>query len=123
MWYSLIEIKQSAPAQISATVKTDENSPWFSGHFPGDPILPGIAQLGMVFDVISKVSPEDSAIKNLTRIKFKKIIRPGELLTITVISGRKKNSYSFRIMADGKEVCSGGVNLTDRQDLRSRQNK
>jgi len=27
-----------------ARVTTDSGSPWFTGHFPGDPILPGIAK-------------------------------------------------------------------------------
>ncbi len=111
MCYSLIESRQLSETEISATVKTDENSPWFAGHFPDDPILPGIAQLGMVADIINRFSKENLLIRSLSRIKFKRLIRPGELLSIQATYEKRKNNYSFRITVDGIEAGSGVINL------------
>ena len=111
MWYTLVAVKQSAEFEISAKVKTEGDSPWYSGHFPGEPILPGIAQLGMVADVISKFSKDDLYIRSLSRVKFKKISKPGDLLSIHAFPGKRKNDYSFRIEVRGEEVCSGVIML------------
>ena len=101
---------------ITDTVKIAGNSPWFSGHFPDDPILPGIAQLDMVVAVISQHGNENLWIKKLSRIKFKKLIRPGDLLSIQADYNQKKNNYSFRITVDGQDACTGVMNLADCSD-------
>ncbi len=116
MWYRLIQIKQSN-TELTAQVSTDSSSPWFAGHFPGTPILPGVAQLGMVADLISRFSKDDLYISGLSRVKFKKLIKPGELLSIHVFPGRKENSRSFRIEA-GEEVCTGIIMLENKEKQR-----
>ena len=97
--------------EISTRIKIPENSPWFSGHFPDDPILPGIAQLDMVAAAVAEFRQENLWIKKLSRIKFRKLIRPGDVLSILAVGGKKKNSYSFRIMVAGQEACSGVMSL------------
>ncbi len=51
-WYVLKELTQSDKNEITADIHVPPDSPWFCGHFPGEPILPGVAQLGMVIDAI-----------------------------------------------------------------------
>lgn len=92
---------------MAARVTTDGDSPWFSGHFPDDPILPGIAQLEMVADLIAASSENNLRMTGLSRIKFRKIVRPGELLDIHAAPGNKKDQYAFRITSSNEEVCSG----------------
>lgn len=84
------------------------DSPWFAGHFPGEPILPGVAQLGMVFDLIAQFSKGPIEIQGIERVRYKKMIRPGDLLRV-VAEPRKgrDNSYSFRISLRQELVCSG----------------
>ncbi|MFA6898942.1 MAG: hypothetical protein WC256_01895 [Desulfurivibrionaceae bacterium] len=93
--------------EISAQVTTDGQSPWFSGHFPDNPILPGIAQLKMVADIIAASREDDVRTTGLSRIKFRKIVRPGELLDIRATIGQMKDQYMFRITCGTDEVCSG----------------
>lgn len=107
MWYLFAEATQRERDQITARVTTDEQSPWFSGHFPDDPILPGIAQLKMVADTIVASGEDVLCMTGLSRIKFRKIVRPGELLDIHAVPGNKKGQYAFRITHGNEEVCSG----------------
>lgn len=102
-----------------ATVRTEGNSSWFSGHFPGDPILPGIAQLNMVVDLISKSEGNSLCITGLSRVKFRKIVRPGELLDIHVTSGNKKNQYTFKITSGNEDVCSGLMLFTPNEKIQN----
>lgn len=93
--------------KITASVTTDGSSPWFSGHFPDDPILPGIAQLKMVADLITSSGTGNLSMSGLGRIKFRKIVRPGDLLDIEIICGDKKDQYNFKITCGDDDVCSG----------------
>ena len=115
MWYTVLEAKQSDDFEISAKVKTEDDSPWFPGHFPGTPILPGVAQLGMVSDLISKFSKNDVYVQSLSRVKFKKISKPRDLLSIHAFPEKKKGSYFFRIEDSEDEICSGILMLANKE--------
>ena len=116
MWYSLIELKKTEQDKIIARVTTDHNALWFSGHFPGDPILPGIAQLDMVADCIAASREDAVFMSGLSRIRFKKIVRPGEQLDILVTSGNKRDQYTFRITSGNQDVCSGTMRFTQHEN-------
>jgi 3-hydroxyacyl-[acyl-carrier-protein] dehydratase len=107
LWYSLVEIVKGEKDEICALVTTEAGSPWFSGHFPGDPILPGIAQIKMVADIIATSRNEKMRMTGLSRIKFRKIVRPGDVLAISATSGKLQDQYAFRITSSDEDVCSG----------------
>lgn len=116
MWYSYISAERDKDNAVVARVSADQQSPWFSGHFPDNPILPGIAQLNMVTETIAKVLEKDVVLQSLARIKFKKIIRPGDVLDIHAIAGKKENHYSFKIASEHNEVCSGRLVLAPKKE-------
>ena len=111
MWYSLLALKKITDNTLVAHVMVDESSSWFSGHFPDNPILPGIAQLDMTADVIALSRQENLCIKRLSRVKFKKIVRPGERLEIHTSAAETPNLYTFRITSEAQDVCSGTMFL------------
>lgn len=115
MWYSLLDLATPAPGAIQAQVVVHDDSPWFSGHFPGNPILPGIAQLHMVAAVIARSRQEDLSIKRVQRVKFKKIVRPGERLEIDAAATSTLGLYSFRITHEAQDVCTGTMLLDFKQ--------
>ncbi len=98
--------------KIVASVAIDGNSPWFSGHFPDDPILPGIAQLKMIADLVTKSETDALCMMGLSRVKFRKIVRPGDVLDITVTRSDKKGQYIFKITSRNEDVCSGWMFFT-----------
>lgn len=93
------------------SVKITEDNQWFAGHFPDNPILPGIAQLQHVIELISKQCDADLQLTGFSRVKFRKIIKPGDLLKIEVTATDKKNQYMFQIMSDNEDVCSGKMSF------------
>ncbi len=107
-WYSLTHLNHSSSNGILADVEVLPDSPWFSGHFPGDPILPGIAQLAIVFDVINQLSDQNLKISGTKKVRFRQIIRPNDNLRI-IATPRKENatSFSFRVIVKGEVACSG----------------
>ncbi len=110
-WFSVVGVEINNDGDVRAKVSTDADSAWFSGHFPGEPVLPGIAQLSMVVKSIEKASGRQLVLQQLARIKFKQLIRPGNVLDIRAVAGKKENNYSFYIQHKEKEVCSGRLVL------------
>lgn len=113
-WYSIKGLNKLNVDEIRAEIVTDSNSPWFSGHFPGDPILPGIAQVSFIYDVIAQcegIDRKDFHISGLKRVRFRNFIKPGDLLKIE-IKINKKSSYNFKLFKDEELACTGTLLLS-----------
>jgi 3-hydroxyacyl-[acyl-carrier-protein] dehydratase len=67
---------------ITARVLIDAESAWFDGHFPDDPILPGVAQLNIVVELLQRALEKPVYANQLSRVRFKHLIRPGDCLDI-----------------------------------------
>ena len=94
------------------------NEPFFQGHFPHDPIMPGVliieslAQTGAVFiatrlDDPGKYTPYFARINN---VKFKNPVRPGDVLVNKCRLIEFKNSVmkiEGKAYVDDKIVCQG----------------
>ncbi len=120
MWYMLKKIDRSATNEISADIHVPSDSPWFEGHFPGEPILPGVAQIGMVFDAIRKTHNQGLKVSSVRRVRFKGIIRPDDQLKIIAAPLKQETgSYSFRILIQAETVCSGVMAVVDQKEFRT----
>ena len=105
------KVKECEPGKrILAIKNVSANEPYFQGHFPGQPILPGISQVHMAVLLAGEVfgwAPEGS---DLNRVKFKDIVRPGETLDLTLTADRDKGRLAFRwLRVNGGEASSGSI--------------
>lgn len=117
-WYSLTNIKRSSSNEILADAIASGKSPWFSGHFPGEPILPGVAQLGMVFDAIKQECGKNLKISGVKRVKFKQIIKPSDKIQIIAREKNGDNSlYTFQVIVDSQIACNG-IMTVEKNDLK-----
>ena len=82
LWHQIEHVERLDSGEISAELQIPPESQWFSGHFPGQPILPGIAQLALVRDIISQACGGPVTVSAFSRVKFKKMVTPGKLLRI-----------------------------------------
>ena len=110
-WHCVRNQREEGPREYSAQAVPEQDSPWFNGHFPGMPILPGVAQLAMVGDLLkwhAKESGGDIVISSLSRVRFRQLIRPGDDLAVTLTQDADDPSgFRFRITAKGQLACSG----------------
>jgi len=65
-------------------VKLNEDHPIFAGHFPGQPILPGVCIIQMLIDIVSAWEGYSLKLKKSKNIKFLKIIDPKKTPEITL---------------------------------------
>jgi 3-hydroxymyristoyl/3-hydroxydecanoyl-(acyl carrier protein) dehydratase len=105
--------RQVPAPTIADQVSIPADSPWFQGHFPGDPMLPGIAQLHLVMDAIRASLGRGVRLVGLKRVRFKRVIRPEETIEIAAEPvPDKPGMIRFQLMIDGENACSG-LMLTD----------
>lgn len=107
-WYRLTAPNRPEAGGLVAEAAAAPDSPWFSGHFPGEPILPGIAQLSMVLETLRAAAGRKMRITGLRRVRFKQAVRPGERLNIYIQpNGKSTASHSFQIKIGDDIACSG----------------
>ena len=101
----------SSPSHL-IRVKIPHDHPCFPGHFPGQPILPGVLLLERVmsFAQASLVQPLDRC--TLYNVKFLASVVPGDQLDLRLVgTGMDEYRFTVRIAPvdgmDGVLACSG----------------
>lgn len=97
--------KQGHVLNLKIQVKPDLFQ--FRGHFPGQPILPGVAQVDWVVRMFEKHFDYGSGYTKLGQLKFAKLIEAGAMLNLklTLISDKRRVLFEF---SDGPELYSSG---------------
>ena len=93
--------------EISAWLTFPPDSLVFQGHFPGFPVLPGVAQLYWVQRFLRERYRAEFNPVRIRRLKFQRLIRPQERLRLQLrrpSSGR----FEFAIVSKGGRNCSSG---------------
>lgn len=65
-------------------VSLDPGHPIYGGHFPGNPVVPGVCQLRMVTEIISEITGGERKLLEGDNIKFLSMINPLEHPDLTV---------------------------------------
>ena len=95
-------------ARFATDVCVPEQSPFFQGHFPGRPVLPGVAQLSeFVLPAISQAWAELHQLERIPSLKYKRPIEPGARLALELRRPRGAASVHFELKQDG-ELCTVG---------------
>ena len=113
-WYTELLTKNTDTGERILHAEVPSESPWFDGHFPGDPTLPGIAQLKMALDAIRLAENRNVSAAGFRKVRFKRVIRPGEKLQI-IAAPRKsdEDAYVFRILVGNELACNGVLLVKD----------
>jgi 3-hydroxyacyl-[acyl-carrier-protein] dehydratase len=113
-WHRISSDRDPSGATVIIRATAESRSPWFSGHFPGNPILPGLAILAMVKEAIlgeETARGRKIQVLGIRRVRFRLPVKPDDTLTLSFSRSRQEGnlSYSFKVSLDEKPVCSGLV--------------
>ncbi len=109
---------------ITAIKNVTFNEPFFQGHFPDNPIMPGVliieamAQTAALLGCISMPKPKDGTLYYLVGVdntRFKRPVVPGDQLVLEAIFEKvRKNIWKFKAKAtvDGQLVASADLLTT-----------
>jgi len=109
-----------AGQSIRALKNVTFNEPFFPGHFPHRPVMPGVLILealaqtaGILAFVTAGVYPDEKRqlyFVGIDKARFRQPVEPGDQLILKATLERSiKGIWKFTTAAevDGKEVCSG----------------
>jgi 3-hydroxyacyl-[acyl-carrier-protein] dehydratase len=95
------------------------NEPFFTGHFPGNPVMPGVLMIeamaqaaGMLAHLAAETAGEKGELYYLVKVdnaRFSQIVVPGDQLVLEAIQKRIKRRmgwYDCQASVDGKRVAS-----------------
>ena len=105
-----VDINEQGEAVGKYTVKGDEF--FLQGHFPGNPIVPGVIQCEMIAQTAVALIPDvhDSLpmYTGLNNVKFKNPLLPGDTAVMTVSLTARRGIFCFakgKLEANGK-LCT-----------------
>jgi beta-hydroxyacyl-ACP dehydratase FabZ len=88
----LDRILEVGPKEIVGLKNVTINEPFFQGHFPGNPIMPGVlivealAQAGglLAFNLAPETAGNDVYFLGMDKVRFRKPVRPGDQLILKI---------------------------------------
>jgi 3-hydroxyacyl-[acyl-carrier-protein] dehydratase len=72
----IIQSLSKTENQIQAEVQLVADHPIFKGHFPGQPVLPGVCMLEMIVEILGEYLNQPFRISGGPMIKFLRMIDP-----------------------------------------------
>ena len=122
----VVQIKENEEIHAIKLIHEDEH--FLKGHFPGNPIFPGviiIEALGQASGILGFVSmnktPEEGSIYVLAgvdKVRFRKRVRPGDTIDlISKVVGEKRGIWKFdcRAELDNELICTATILCADRK--------
>jgi len=92
----------------AAALAIAADHPAFDGHFPGAPVLPGVALLDEAICAIESADGGEPRCWRVAAVKFLRAVVPGEALLLEqerLASG----SVRFTILSAGRAVATGAL--------------
>lgn len=109
---SEISVLKKTSQHISAVFCFKKELDLFNGHFPGNPILPGIFQVEMVKYAMEKTFDTGFYIKSVKKTKFSNLIHPGETVCIDITANKEENSrFNVRAILRVGDTIAGKINM------------
>ena len=117
----VVEIKGAE--ELVAIKNVTFNEPYFNGHFPGNPVMPGVLQLeamaqaaGILIVRWNNWVPKPAFFMSADKVKFRKPVRPGDQLEIhaklTKVRSGKIAVAEVSCSVDGQVVSSADLMIT-----------
>lgn len=101
------------------------NEPFFQGHFPGNPVMPGVIQVeamaqvgGILLNQVTKREGDIAYFLAINNARFRRIIRPGDQMRIEVVLLKNRTSMAKlhgKVLVDG-ELASEAEMMFGRKD-------
>lgn len=105
--------------KLSAIKNVTFNEPFFNGHFPGNPVMPGVlilealAQASVVLANL-EITPEERERKihlfaGIDEARFKRVVLPGDQLLLEVTALKNKRGIwkmQAQASVDGEIACT-----------------
>jgi 3-hydroxyacyl-[acyl-carrier-protein] dehydratase len=97
--------------QIIAQKSVSANEIYFQGHFPNNPVMPGVLLIESMVEAAKLMWDEpDLVLTQVKRGRFREMVKPGMQLTIKVIAMEKYSCQAEVLIAE-KKACTADLSF------------
>lgn len=75
-FYKIISLENSADSKYEAVILINEEHDIFQGHFPGNPIMPGVCMMQIIKELTEQITESSLFMQSLSNVKFMALINP-----------------------------------------------
>lgn len=75
-FYKIISLEHKEGARHEAVLMINATHAVFKGHFPGNPIMPGVCMMQIIKELTEQITKQSLMMQSLTNVKFMALINP-----------------------------------------------
>ncbi|KIO51145.1 hotdog family protein [Flavobacterium hibernum] len=75
-FYNVLSEEKTGDSKYSITILINEKHEVFKGHFPGNPIMPGVCMIQIIKELTAAITKSTLIIQTLSNVKFMALINP-----------------------------------------------
>jgi 3-hydroxyacyl-[acyl-carrier-protein] dehydratase len=122
-------VEFEAGKRLKAYKNVTINEPFFQGHFPGHPVMPGVLIIealaqasGLLVQLSTEVDPNQHPLFYLVKVdkaRFARIVTPGDQLVLHVEQKRmirRMGQFQCHALVDGQPVAEAELLCAERND-------
>ena len=83
-FYTILSKNTISENSFSATISINEKHDIFNGHFPQNPVVPGVCMLQMVKDLLEDELQKTVHLKSIGNVKFTAVVNPTQNPTLDI---------------------------------------
>ena len=111
-WLPLKNVRMTHEGRWESSVQIEPSSEWFSGHFDGYPLVPGVALLAMTAETVRRQGCEQGRsleVSGFSGVRFRRLAFPGEELLISVgaMPPESEAKLDFHVTCHGNTIVQG----------------
>ena len=125
----VVSMELEPEKRVTAIKNVTINEPFFDGHFPGNPVFPGVLMIesmaqtaGMLAHLAAEIEGRKGELYYLVKVekaRFNKIVVPGDQLLLDVVQKRivrGMGSYHCMASVEGKRVANCEILCAGRKE-------
>jgi 3-hydroxyacyl-[acyl-carrier-protein] dehydratase len=75
-FYTILSLEKTDTQKYLAVILINEKHDVFKGHFPGNPIMPGVCMMQIIKELTEEITQFPLFLQTLSNVKFMALINP-----------------------------------------------
>lgn len=101
-FYEILSIESTEPFVWKITVRLNPEHAVYEGHFPGEPVTPGVCMLQIIKECLSGLLNKSLHYKRLGTCKFLSVVNPQQNSVLQFsLSVSEQEDNTFQLAAEG----------------------
>ena len=96
-FYNLTESLQNENGSYIAKIKLNKDHDIFNGHFPGNPVTPGVCMMQIIKELTEEFTGKKLFLKSASNVKFMAIINPVETPDLEIVLDIIENEDEIKV--------------------------